>query len=139
MSGAQQVTEVVAALIWNEEGRVLICQRPAHKARALLWEFPGGKVEKGESREDALMRECREELAVTLQVGKLYTEVTHAYPDLTVRLFLFHSRIVDGTPKRLEHADFAWVDPRKLQQYDFCPADFDIIARMTEGVTRPDF
>ena len=133
------LTEVVAALIWNEEGRVLICQRPAHKARALLWEFPGGKVEKGESREDALKRECQEELAVTLQVGKLYTEVTHAYPDLTVRLFLFHSRIAAGAPQRLEHADFAWVDPHKLQQYDFCPADFDIIARMAEGVTCPDF
>lgn len=68
------MTEVVAALIWDR-GRFLICQRPAHKARGMLWEFVGGKVEPGETREEALIRECREELAITLSVGAVYRDV----------------------------------------------------------------
>ena len=79
------MTEVVAALIWDGD-RFLICQRPAHKARGLLWEFVGGKVEPGETKEDALIRECREELDITLSVGDVFMEVTHEYPDLTVHL-----------------------------------------------------
>lgn len=133
------MTEVVAALIWNEEGKVLICQRPAHKARALLWEFPGGKVEQGEQPEEALKRECLEELDVVLRVGGLYTRVTHAYPDLTLRLSLYHARIVSGAPRRLEHAALKWADPTRLLSYDFCPADEEIIAGLSRGVTPPTF
>ena len=77
------MTEVVAALIWDQ-GKFMICQRPAHKARGLLWEFVGGKVEPGETKEQALIRECREELAVTLDVGEVFMDVTHEYPDLTL-------------------------------------------------------
>lgn len=134
-----KITEVVAALIWNEGGSVLICQRPAHKARALLWEFPGGKVEQGETHQQALLRECREELGVDLVIGPLYMEVTHPYPDLLVRLFLYHARIVSGAPRKLEHAALAWADPMRLSDYDFCPADTDIIATMAQGITPPDF
>ena len=83
------MTEVVAALIWEGE-TFLICQRPAHKARGLLWEFVGGKVEPGETREEALVRECREELDIRVAVGEPFMEVIHAYPDLTVHLTLFH-------------------------------------------------
>lgn len=92
-----EVTDVVAALIWDKD-KFMICQRPAHKARALLWEFVGGKVEPGETKEQALVRECREELAVTLSVGEVFMEVIHEYPDLTVRLTLFHATIADGVP-----------------------------------------
>ena len=70
------MTEVVAALIWDQD-KFMICQRPAHKARGLLWEFVGGKVEPGETKEQALIRECREELAITLNVGKVFMDVTH--------------------------------------------------------------
>ena len=84
------MTEVVAALIWQGE-RFLACQRPPHKARGLLWEFVGGKVEPGETREQALIRECREELGVLVQVGEIFMELTHKYPDLTVHLTLFHA------------------------------------------------
>ena len=73
-----KVTQVVAALIWRGE-RFLICQRPAHKTRGLLWEFVGGKVEPGETKEEALVRECREELGIPLQVGEVFLEVTHPY------------------------------------------------------------
>ena len=94
----KKATEVVAALIWDGS-RFLICQRPAHKARGLLWEFVGGKVEPGESKEDALIRECREELAVTISAGEVFMEVDHDYPDLNVHLTLFNAAIIEGTPK----------------------------------------
>ena len=86
------MTEVVAALIWDKD-KFMICQRPAHKARGLLWEFVGGKVEPSETKEQALIRECREELAITLSVGDVFMEVTHEYPDLTVHLTLFNASI----------------------------------------------
>ena len=95
------MTEVVAALIRDGE-RFLICQRPAHKARGLLWEFVGGKVEPGETKEQALVRECREELDITVEPLDVYMEVVHAYPDLTVQLTLFDARIASGVPKKLE-------------------------------------
>ena len=123
------MTQVVAALIWAED-KFLLCQRPAHKARGLLWEFVGGKVEPGESREQALIRECREELAVTVNVGQVFMEVTHAYPDLTVHLTLFHASIAEGTPQLLEHNDIRWITPAEIPQYEFCPADQAILARL---------
>ena len=97
----KKVTEVVAALIWKGD-RFLICQRPAHKARGLLWEFVGGKVEPGETKEQALIRECREELAVTISVGEVFMEVDHDYPDLNVHLTLFNAEIRVGTPRMLD-------------------------------------
>ena len=90
------MTEVVAALIWEGE-TFLICQRPAHKARGLLWEFVGGKVEPGETREEALVRECREELDIRVAVGEPFMEVIHDYPDLTVHLTLLHASIAEGS------------------------------------------
>ena len=85
------VVEVVAALIWDND-KFMICQRPANKARALLWEFVGGKVEPGETKEQALIRECQEELAITLLVGDIFMEVVHEYPDITVHLSLFDAK-----------------------------------------------
>ena len=105
----------------------MICRRPAHKARALLWEFVGGKVEPGETKEQALIRECREELDITLNVGNVFTDVTHEYPDITVHLTLFNAVIAAGTPKLLEHNDLKWITPAEIQQYAFCPADEEIL------------
>ena len=116
------MTEVVAALIWDGD-RFLACQRPANKARGLLWEFVGGKVEPGETREQALIRECREELAITVRVDDIFMEVTHEYPDLTVHLALFHAAIADGTPQMLEHNDLRWVTIQEMDELAFCPAD----------------
>lgn len=125
------MTEVVAALIWKGD-QFMICQRPAHKARGLLWEFVGGKVEPGETREEALVRECREELAVTVSVGDVFMEVTHQYPDLTVHLTLFHASILQGEPQMLEHHDIRYITPAEIPQYDFCPADEVILQRLIE-------
>lgn len=127
----QIVTKVVAALIWNED-KFLICQRPAHKERELLWEFVGGKVEPGETKEQALVRECQEELAITLSVGDVFMEVDHQYPDLNVRLTLFNAVIHEGTPQLLEHNDIRWITPGEIPQYEFCPADETILDRLKQ-------
>lgn len=120
------MTEVVAALIRDGE-KILICQRPAHKARPLLWEFVGGKVEVGETKAQALIRECQEELAITLDISEAVLDVTHQYPDLTIHLTLFGATIKSGTPQKLEHNDIRWVTVEELDQYTFCPADQEII------------
>lgn len=122
MGNEKRVLEVVAALIWQGE-RFLACQRPPEKARGLLWEFVGGKVEPGESGPQALVRECREELGVTLSVGDAFMDVTHEYPDLTVHLTLYESRIAQGEPQRLEHHDIRWITIDEINDYEFCPAD----------------
>ena len=124
--------EVVAALIWDQQGRFMACQRPAHKARGLLWEFVGGKVEKGESKAEALIRECREELAVTVKVGEVFMEVDHVYPDLTVHLTLFNASIAQGEPRKLEHNDIRWLTVEEIDDYPFCPADEEILKRIKE-------
>ena len=128
------MVEVVAALIWDED-RFMICQRPAHKARALLWEFVGGKVEPGETKEQALIRECQEELAVTLSVGDIFMDVVHEYPDITVHLTLFNAIIAEGIPQKLEHNDIKWITPAEIPQYDFCPADKEILAKIIRTYT----
>ena len=123
------ITEVVAALIWNVD-KFMICQRPAHKARGLLWEFVGGKVEPGETKEQALIRECREELAITLFVGEIFMDVVHEYPDLTVHLTLFNATIAEGEPQKLEHNDIQWIAPSEIPNYEFCPADVEILEKI---------
>ena len=120
------MTEVVAALIWDND-KFMICQRPAHKARGLLWEFVGGKVESGETKEQALIRECREELNVLLSVGDVFMDVVHEYPDITVHLTLFNATIVGGEPQKLEHNDIKWITPSEIPNPPFCPADEEIL------------
>ena len=126
------MTEVVAALIWDEN-RFQACQRPAHKARGLLWEFVCGKVEPGETREQALIRECQEELAVTVAVQDVFMEVDHVYPDLTVHLTLFNASITEGIPQKIEHNDLRWITVEEIDQYPFCPAGEEILRRLKEA------
>ena len=125
------MTDVVAALIWQGE-KFMICQRPAHKARGLLWEFVGGKVEPGETKEQALIRECKEELDILLSVGDVFMDVIHKYPDITVHLTLFTATIAEGEPQKLEHNDIKWITPREVRKYAFCPADEEILAKICE-------
>ena len=120
------MTEVVAALIWDRN-KFMICQRPAHKARGLLWEFVGGKREPGETLKEALIRECQEELGITVKVGNLFMEVMHEYPDIHIRLSLFHCTLGSEQPKMLEHKDMRWISPTEISNYTFCPADADIL------------
>ncbi len=123
------MTEVVAALIWQGD-RFLICQRPPHKARGLLWEFVGGKIEPGETGPEALIRECREELGITVAPGEVYMQLVHEYPDLTIRLTLYNAVIASGTPQLLEHCDLRWITPAEIEQFAFCPADETILQKL---------
>ena len=126
------MVDVVAALIWDDD-KFMICQRPANKARALLWEFVGGKVEPGETKEQALIRECKEELAITLNVGSVFMEVVHEYPDITVKLTLFNATIAQGSPQKLEHNDIRWITIGEIPEYEFCPADTEILERLVNS------
>ena len=121
-----KITEVVAALIW-QDNKFMICQRPANKARGLLWEFVGGKVELGETKNQALIRECKEELNILLSVGDVFMDVVHEYPDITVHLTLFNASIADGEPQKLEHNDIRWITPSEIPNYEFCPADEEML------------
>lgn len=132
MEKKKQPVEVVAAMIWDKD-KFLICQRPAHKARGLLWEFVGGKVEAGETKKQALVRECKEELAITVEPHEIFMEVMHEYPEISVRLTLFNCSILQGQPQLLEHKDMKWITPEEIANYDFCPADREILKKLISG------
>ncbi len=125
------MVEVAAALIWKN-GRFLICQRPAHKSNPLLWEFVGGKAEAGETLPQTLIRECQEELGITVAVGESFIDLVHTYPDITIHLTLFHATIAHGKPQLKEHNDLRWITPAEIPQYNFCPADVIILERLME-------
>lgn len=126
------MVEVVAGLVWDKD-RFMICQRPENKARGLLWEFAGGKVEPGETKVDALKREFKEELDVDLVVGDPFMDVIHEYPDITIHMTLFHSQLNDNAvPHLLEHKDLQWILPSEIDQYEFCPADEMILQKIKE-------
>jgi 8-oxo-dGTP diphosphatase len=129
MENNKKLIEVVAALIWRGE-KFMICQRPANKARGLLWEFVGGKVEQGESLAQALVRECREELAITIQPSEIFAQLTHEYPDVIVHLTIFNATIKEGEPQLLEHNDLKWITKEQISNLTFCPADEEILDKI---------
>lgn len=118
--------EVTAAII-QQNGKILICQRPANKGCGLLWEFPGGKIEAGETGEQCIVRECQEELGVTLSVERELTDIIHEYSDRTVHLHFYLCRIAAGVPEKKEHNAIAWIAPNEVDKYVFCPADARVI------------
>ena len=120
---------VVAALV-REGDKFLIGQRPVGKARAGLWEFIGGKTETNETNEEALIRECREEIGVTVEVGTLFMDVLHDYLEVFVHLYVYNAKIVEDEPQRLEHQDFRWITPGEIDDVVFCPADVDVLAKI---------
>lgn len=127
------MVEVVAALVCRGK-EFLIAQRPQNKARGLLWEFVGGKVEPGETKEQALVRECVEELGVIVVPAGVYATVEHVYPDIAIRLTLFRATTKEE-PIKKEHADLAWITPEEIDDYAFCPADEEILKKLKkEGV-----
>lgn len=122
---------VSAAIIRDTYDRVLICRR-SFGERAHLWEFPGGKIEQGETPEACLIRECLEELGLEISVIGLYDEIVHEYPDRRIKLFFFDAVPVFGQAQALEHEAVEWVEPRRLCEYEFCGADAIIAKRLSQ-------
>ena len=126
---AQRIIDVAAALIFRE-GRLLITQRHATSHLGGLWEFPGGKCEAGETFEACLVREIREELGVEILVGALFAEVTHAYPEKTVRLKFFWCTLAKGEPQAVDCAAVRWVEKGELAGFDFPAADAQLLEQL---------
>ncbi len=125
------IVQVVAALI-RDGDKFMIFQRPTTKTRALQWEFVGGKAEKGETLEEALIRECHEEIGATVRVGDIFYEIDHEYPDIKIHLTLFNAEIAEGRVQKLEHNDIRSITPDEIPQYRFCPADDEILKKIKE-------
>lgn len=113
----------VAAAIIEKNGKILICRRAENKTRALKWEFPGGKIEPGETPEQAVLRECREELDVDLCVKGEFMRVLHSYPDIEIQLTVFRTAIIGSDPRCIEHKEIRFVYPSELADFELCPAD----------------
>lgn len=124
-------TNVSAVILRNEKNEILIGRRAADASSALLWEFPGGKQESGETAEDCAVRECREELDI--EIGSLAPFGTgfYSYPDRDITFTFFTGIILDGVPKRTVHQEIRWVKSNELSDYSFCPADDEILEKLT--------
>ena len=122
--------DVSAAFIKNGL-KILICRRGEGKNCSGMWEFPGGKREKDETGEQALERECMEELGITVSAGSLLADTVYEYPDRTIHLSLYEAVITDGSPACLEHSEILWVEADGLKKYDFCPADRLLIRELS--------
>jgi mutator protein MutT len=129
------LVEVVAALVQDEKGRYLITQRRKGSHLAGLWEFPGGKREVDESLEEALGRELTEELSARFAVGQRVETVRWEYPERTIVIHFYRCRLESGTIEPREDQAMAWVAPERLSDFDFPPADRDLIARLRVGAS----
>ena len=135
---ARPLVPVVAAALFDRTGRVLIAQRPAGKALAGRWEFPGGKVAAGESERDALRRELREELGVEVIAARPFMRLTHAYEDRDVELSLWIVERFAGKPRSLDAQALKWVLPAQLPGEDILEADRPFIAALLERAQRSE-
>lgn len=124
---------VSAGLIYRDDGKLLIAQRPSEKHGALKWEFPGGKVEEGEDPRDTLIREAREELAVEVSVGPVIETIFHRYPERSVLLLFYRCKWISGQPKALDCHTFDWADAQQLSKFDFLEADLNFIRKIQSG------
>ena len=128
----KKTIRVVAGLLQDEQGRVLITQRRPQAFMPLKWEFPGGKVEAGESDEQALRRELQEELEIEVEVGEHFAGRVHSYPDFNVDFHVYRCQIESGSLKKIAVHDFKWVPIEELDSFDFPPADQPTVSRLID-------
>lgn len=122
--------DVVAAIIRNEEGKILIAQRNLNKSQGGLWEFPGGKIEPNESKEDAIIREIKEELNMDIIYESYFDEKIYEYSDKTIKLIALNCLMVSDNYEVLEHENVLWVDMKELTNYKFAPADIYFVDKL---------
>lgn len=127
-------TIVVTAAIIENQGKYLIAQRKKESHQGMKWEFPGGKVEPGESPELCLAREIREELGFKIEVRDIFKVVSHNYEEKHVILLCYKCRMQSGAPSPLECEDFQWVTPEQMPGFDFAPADIPLVQALQEGM-----
>ena len=127
----------IAAAVIRRDGRLLLCRRAERPGDSCagLWEFPGGKREPGESLEDCLVRECREELGVQVNPLRVREQLTHIYPEITVRLTFFDAELTGGEPETRVHTALVWALPEEWDRYPVCPADRPLLERLREEET----
>lgn len=118
---------VVAAVITDKVGKILITQRNFKKNQGGLWEFPGGKIEVNETREEAIIREIKEELDIDIKVNKYLSEKVFIYPEKEINLIALNCDIINGEIKLLEHEDYKWITNSELKNFEFAPADMFIV------------
>ena len=133
MSVPNKNIRVVAALI-RQGGQVLLTQRKPGRHLGLAWEFPGGKVEAGETDEDALQRELREELGIAVVVGSRCFETRHNYGSREMHLLVYRCRLTAGEPRALDVNAFEWVDEKRIQERSFLPADLPLVHGIANGL-----
>lgn len=122
--------DVTAAIIENDRGEILICRRQQDTDLAGYWEFPGGKTEKGESEEECIVRECREELGIEIGIKSIYAKTNYLYPDKWIDFTFYKAYIIKGEAKCYIHQEMTWVKRNELSKYCFCPADKEIIEKL---------
>lgn len=125
------MVEVAAAII-EKDHQILICQRAEGGSCSLLWEFPGGKREEGETPEQCAVRECGEELGVTVRLRGIFAVTSYRYPEQEIHFTFFRAELAEGRIRKNVHKEIRWVPPAELGRYSFCPADLDIIRRLME-------
>lgn len=123
----------VTAAIIRQNNKILICQRPLTGNLPLLWEFPGGKLELGETMEECLIRECREELEVDIHVHDIFAVTEHVVKNKKIVITFFNSEIINGNLKNIVHNDIKWVEFNELGNYSFCPADHKVAEMLSQN------
>lgn len=126
---------VVAAIIKNGEGKILVTQRNFKKSQGGLWEFPGGKIEKGETREEAIIREIKEELTIEINVESYLGEKVFEYPEKSINLIALNCRVKSGNIYLTEHEEARWVEKEELNSFEFAPADIFIVKKL-QGIEK---
>lgn len=124
--------DVVAAIIENNDGDILIAKRNSKKSQGGLWEFPGGKIEKNESADDAIKREIKEELNIDIEINNWLIEKRHEYPEKTINLILCSAKWIGGELDLSEHEDSKWIKKEDIFNFQFADADKEIINEIFE-------